>query len=260
MVRPDLLKDVLQSLDSHQYLSREDFIVQEFENRRGDPAIKIEYRYGADLVFRFGIPTQRTNDDVYRFDCFVRPGYEAVEESLGANSRTALKSELREWLSRLYQDVVSLPIERQLHEHKHAIDQLKARLTVLPDEPMSGTDVEALREGLEKLQAEFVEQLKKESADSKQLKDKVDDLTRDIDFLKRTLASMTKRQWGELLFSRFQQWRNQLPLRQIVAGTKASLKLLMPGETADVLDSVVGEVDDIADAVDEPVESEAVDE
>ena len=56
MIRPDLLKGVWQSLGLHQYLSQEDFTVQEYDNA-GDPALKIEYRYDSNLFFRFDIPT-----------------------------------------------------------------------------------------------------------------------------------------------------------------------------------------------------------
>ena len=259
MIRPDLLKDVWMALGSHRYLSQEDFKVQESKDRVGSPAVEIEYRYGTNLAFRFSIPTQRTKDDSYRFGCVVRPGYESVEETLGADSRTELESELRSWLGRLYDDVVSLPIGRQLHEHTRAIDQLKERLAVLPDEPMSRTDVEVVSEGLEKLKTEFLKQLEKESANTKQLENRVGELTRDIEFLKHTLDSMTKRQWSELLWSRVQQWRNRLPLPQIAAGAKA-LKLFMPSETLDVLESVVGEVNDVADAGDGPAECKVVDD
>ena len=260
MVRPDLLRDVSVALESHEYLSREDFIVREFTSRAGDQGLGIEYRYDAQLWFRFSIPTKRTTGaDVYRFSCTVRPGYESVEESLGADSRTGLASELRKWLCRLYEDVVSLPIGRQLHEHGLAIDKLQARLAGLPDEPMSQTDIEAYSAGLEKVKAEFLEQIEKEAVKTKQVKEEIATLTRDIEFLKRTLESLTKRKWGELLVSRMRQWGNRFPLRRIAAGVKV-LKLVVPGETSNIIESVAHEVGAIADAVDEPVESEAVDD
>ena len=258
MIRPDLLKGVWQSLGLHQYLSQEDFTVQEYDNA-GDLALKIEYRYDSNLFFRFDIPTGKTGDGNYRFNCVMRPGYESVEESLGANSRSALKSELKQWLSRLHDDVVALPIGRQLHEHEHAIEQLRERLAVLPDEPIARRDVEVFSENLEKLKAEFLEQLEKESASTKQLNEKVAELTRDIDFLKDTLGSMTKRRWIELLVSRVQRWRSRFSLPQIAAGAKA-LRLLMPSEAADVLDSVAGEVGDIAEGVEEPPDGETTEE
>ena len=258
MIRPDLLKDVLNYLQSHQYLSQEDFIIHEFEEHTGEPAVKIEYRYDGTLSLTFTIPAQRARDSgSYEFDCVVRPGYESVEESLRANGRGKLMSELRKWLDRLYEDVVSAPIGRQLHEHRHAIDQLKARLTDLPDEPMSRADVDVYRDDLERLKTELVGRLQEESANTKQLEERIEALTSDIDFLKHTLDSMTKRQWGELLSTRIHQWRNRFPLSKIAAGARV-LKLLLPGEAAD-LDAVAREVDDITDAVGDPEGSEAAD-
>ena len=81
----------------------------------------------------------------------------------------SLTSELREWLDRLYEDIVSLPIVRQFPEHARTIDQLKELLETLPDEPISQADIETYREDLEKLKAELFERLEKEVGDTEQL-------------------------------------------------------------------------------------------
>ena len=246
MIRPALLRDISVALQSHSYLSQEDFILQEFESQAGSPAIRIQCRYDTTLFFRFGIPTKRTDNDEYIFHVSVRPGHESIEESLSTRSRHELISELREWLGRLYEDMVSLPIVRQFKEHARAIDQLQERLEKMPDEPISQADIETYREDLEKLKTEIFERLEEEFDDTQQLKAKVDDLTRDIDLLKATLNSLTKRKWGELLFSRLHKWTGRVTLRQISAGTKA-LKLLIPSETADAVDTVAQELADTAE-------------
>ena len=151
-------------------------------------------------------------------------------------------------MGRLYEDVVSVPVVRKFQEHERVIHQLTARLDVLPDDPIPRTEAEAFSEGLEKLRAEILTQLEKETTDKNRLQARVDALSNDIDFLKQALESMTKRKWGELLCSRVQKWRSRVSLSQISAGTKV-LKLLMPaGETLDVLDSVTQEIDKISDA------------
>ena len=246
MIRPALLKAISVALQSHRYLSQEDFITQEFEGLARIPNFEIQYRYDTTLFFRFKIPTTRTDKDESIFSVTVRPGQESIEESLSIKSRHRLTSELEEWLGRLYEDIVSLPIGRQFQEHARAIDQLKERFATLPDEPISQADIETYREDLKKLKAELFERLEKEVGDTAQLKTKVDDLTRDIDFLKATLNSITKRKWGELLFSRLHKWDGLVTLRQISAGAKA-LKLLMPSETTDAVDAVAQEIADTAE-------------
>ncbi len=169
MIRPALLKAISAALQSHSYLSQEDFITREFKNRAGRPAIEIKYRYNTTLFFRFVIPTTRTDNDEYIFHVTVQPGHESIEESLSTKSRYELTSELREWLDRLYEDIVSLPIVRQFQEHARTIDQLKELLETLPDEPISQADIETYREDLEKLKAELFERLEKEVGDTEQL-------------------------------------------------------------------------------------------
>ena len=254
MIRPDLLKAVLDALKFQRHLDQDDFIVHELE-KGGKSHLSIDYRYDKTLFFRFRIPTERTktSDDssgAYRFYITVRPGCEAVDESFSATGRNELMSELRNWFVRLYEDVVSVPVVRQFQEHERAIHQLTTRLDVLPEEPISRSDVEVFSEGLEKLKAEILTQLEKESADKNILEARVDDLSNDIYFLKQTLESMTKRKWGELLLSRFAKWQSRFSLPQISAGAKV-LKLLIPGETFGVLDSVTQEIDKISDAADD---------
>ena len=245
MIRPSLLSDISVSLQSHTYLSQEDFITSETKTPIGGPAVEIKYRYDATLFFRFTIPTKRT-DSHYIFNFTVRPGYESIEESLIVRGRDGLTDELEQWLSRLYEDVVSLPIVRQFKEHASTINQLKERLGTMPDEPISQTDIETYSDDLEKLKTEIFDRLEKELGDTKQLKTKVGDLTRDIEFLKETLNSMTTRKWGELFLSRLQKWTGNVPWHQMSAGTKA-LKLLMPSDTADAVDTVAQAITDTAE-------------
>ncbi len=79
MIRPDLLKAIFEALQSHRYLSQEDFTVQEYANREKQPCLGIEYRYDTNLFFRFSIPIQRTRksrddgSEAYRFE-IERPG------------------------------------------------------------------------------------------------------------------------------------------------------------------------------------------
>ena len=254
MIRPDLLRAVFDALKYQQQwgLSQDDFIVHEFE-KGGQPHLGIDYRYDETLFFRFRIPTERTrtradSSEAHRFYVTARPGCEAVEESFSATGRDELVSELKDWFGRLYQDVVSVPVVRQFQEHDRAIHELTARLDVLPDEPISRTDVEVFREGLEKLKAEIVTKLEKESADKNILKARVDDLSRDIDFLKQTLKSMTKQKWGELLFSRSTRWQNLYPLVQIAS---VAMKLLGSGEAGDVPESIPQVIDSISNAADD---------
>ena len=239
MIRPDLLNAVSTALKSHRYLSQDDFSLYEFE-KAGKQNLTITYRYDRSLFLNFIIPTERirvggSSSHTYSFHVTVRPGCEAVEESFSADGRHKLVSELEEWLSRLYADVVSVPVVRQLQEHELSINQLKERLDGLPDEPISQTEVNVFNEGLEKLRAEILTRLEEECDDKQHLADEVNALSKDIDFLKQTLESMTKLAWGELLVSRFNKWQKILPLAQIAS---VAMKLLGSGEAGDVTDRV----------------------
>lgn len=258
MIRPDLLKAVTDALASHRYLTVSDFTVREYSNKEKQPCLAIEYRYDINMSFSFHIPAQRTRrsrDDLqeaYRFSCTVRPGRESAEEVIVAEERSGLLSEIRDWLRRLHDDVVSAPAVRQLSDHAAAIDQLRERLSQIPNERFSRPDVAAIDEVLERLKAETAERLKRDTEDKDELRVRVDVLTRDVEFLKKALESMTKRQWAELLATRLDSWKGRLNLKQLSAGARV-LKVMMG--SGDPLDSIAEAIDGIADAVDKTTDS-----
>jgi len=115
MVHADLLKAVVDTLDSHRYLSHEDFILAEYKNHEKEPCLSIKYRYQSNLFFKFSFLTkeprrpQHEGIEAYRFGCTIRPGREAVEEELSVEERSGLIQELQDWLPRLYHAIVSAP-------------------------------------------------------------------------------------------------------------------------------------------------------
>jgi hypothetical protein len=102
MIHPDLLKAVVDTLDSHRYLSHEDFILAEYENHEKEPCLSIKYRYQSNLFFNFSLLTEETRRpqhggiEVYRFGCTIRPGRETVEEERSIEERSGLIQELQD--------------------------------------------------------------------------------------------------------------------------------------------------------------------
>jgi hypothetical protein len=264
MIRPDLIKAVSEALSSHQYLALEDFVVSEYANKEGDPCLLIEYRVDKKLLFKFHVPTKRTStgefgSDAYRFHCTMRPGREAMQESLFADERSGLLSEIRTWLGRLYDDVMAMPTERRFQEHAKAIDDLAARLASVPDELLSSDDISQFNDGLERLRTHLTEELKHHAKDKEELRTRIQELTNDIDFLKVTLESLTKRQWSEVLASRMQRWTSRFSLKHLSAGARIA-GLLLPPEAAGALSGVAQVLDGISSAVDGEVRSTSPEE
>jgi hypothetical protein len=104
------------------------------------------------------------------------------------------------------------------------------------------------REALDRIKADFSEQLQHETADKEEFTKRVDELGRDIEFLKQCLESVTKRRWGEMLVVRLSKWRDKFSLRQIAAGTRVLNKLLPTGLSVE-LDAVAEVVDGVADVI-----------
>jgi anti-sigma factor RsiW len=159
-------------------------------------------------------------------------------------------AEVEAWLTRLYDDVVATPAERRFQEHAKSIDEITARLNGLPDEPLTQSDIKAFSDGLETLKAELSEELRRHAQDKDELQQRVQQMTHDIEFLRTTLASMTKRQWAELFVARLEKWKDRFSLKQLSAGARVA-KLLLPAGADEAIDSVTQVIDGIAEVVDE---------
>jgi len=113
MIHPDLLKAVVDTLDSHRYLSHEDFILAEYENHEKESCLSIKYRYQSNLFFNFSLLSkeprlsQHEGIEAYQFGCTIRPGRETVEEERNVEERSGLIQELQDWLRRLYNAIMS---------------------------------------------------------------------------------------------------------------------------------------------------------
>jgi hypothetical protein len=186
MIRSALLNAVLGALGSHPYLALDDFNIQEYPGKQtGEPCLRIVYRCNPNFYFRFHIPTSKSKGsgsgyEQYWFNCTMSPGRESVEETLNSEERRGLLSEIAQWLNRLYEDILSAPVVRQFEAHSSAIEELKQRLEDLPDDPISRDDLTEYSEALERVKLELTEQLKQQTIDKDELKQKVEELGRDI--------------------------------------------------------------------------------
>lgn len=257
MIRSGLMKVVLDVLGAHPYLALEDFQLKEFASRNGEPCLSVTYRYNQKWYFSFHIPTakKKLGDSIsehYWFTCTMSPGREAAEETINAEERRGLLVEIEDWVKRLYEDIVSAPVVRQFEAHSSALQELKERIEQLPDEPLSRDDMAQFHQDLDHVKAEIAEQLKKEITDKAELKRKIDELGKDIEFLKRAIESLTKRQWGEMLFVRLRKWK--FSLRQLASGARV-LKSLLPADVSDELDVVADVANGLADVLEKKPQS-----
>ncbi len=159
-------------------------------------------------------------------------------------------AELHSWQNRVYEDVVSTPVLKQLQHHSMALEEIEKRLAALPDEPASDDEIAELRDALDRLKDEFSQQLAEQALEQEEFENRVQALETDIQLLKETLETTTKRKWGLMFFTRCQKWRDKFSLRQIGSGARALSKALPQG-ISEELDIVQEAADRTADVIEE---------
>ena len=167
-----------------------------------------------------------------------------------AEGRSQLVDELRYWQDRVYEDLISTPVLKQFLDYSRTLDEIKERLKGLPDEPASDNEVVELREELDRLKEDFLQQLAEQNLNKQELDKRVQTLENDIQILKQALQTTTKRQWGLMLFMRWQKWREKLSLRQLGTGARVLSKALPEG-VSEELDLIRNVADGAADVIDE---------
>jgi hypothetical protein len=249
MARSTLKKSVLSILNSHPYLAVEDFEITEYADNYRKRNLKILYICCTQWKFIFRIPDNKNSQGLYEFACSVSPGMYAEEESLSAIEESGLTAEIRSWMQRLYDDIVSTPIVRQLQIHSSDIEQLRERLDQVPDELLTRDELSEFREALDRIKEDLTAELQSVISDRDELQQRVNELSSDVKFLKDSLESFTKRQWGSAFAVRLSKWRDKLSLKQIVGGVRMLKHLLPPdqSEGLDILCDVVGSVAEVVD-------------
>lgn len=236
-IRPDMFSDVRVALGHHQYLLVDDFTLEESSSREGNPAVKVKYRGNDAFSFWFHVPDKKT-DGEYKFTLEMKPGENAVTEVAVVNGRWKVMEEIKSWVDRVYRDIVGAPLLRKFKQHGDAIDELKKQLGDLPDEAWTRDEIISFEERLTSVKAELLQELKGVTEDKDMLKARVEALTRDIEFLKQSLDSTTKKTWGQLAMSRIWKWKESWNVKNITMATRL-VRLAAPEAVGEELDKVV---------------------
>jgi archaellum component FlaC len=255
MIRNDLYVNVSKELSSHPFLDREDFSVDEIENKEKEPCLSIVYRTDPNFYFIFHIPTAKKrlpneSYENYWYECRMRPGHESVEELMQVGGHRGLLTEIQEWMKRLYEDIVSAPVARQLKAQDSTINQIRERLEQLPNELLSRDEIIQFRDDLDRIKAEFTAQLQQTTTDKTELTGRIDELNNDIQFLKQTLESLTKRQWGEVFWVRARKWTQKysVAIPPLAAGLRL-FKGFLPENLSNTLKNVADSLEGATDVI-----------
>jgi hypothetical protein len=215
----ELLLQELRDIISDSKFSYHDF---EIENVN---YFKVTYKYQPDLSFTI----ESTYDEKNIIS--IIPGKIWETERTEVKGSSSIKNTFKEWLDNIWKKIMIDPVHRILEEQKFKVDEILNAIKDFPDEYFTVNEAEELREKLDDLEKNMMENLQNTITDKKELEAEIKSLHNEINTLKTTLTSFKKPKWFQSLGTRIGVWlsdpKNQQSLLQ---GAVALKKLISKNE------------------------------
>ena len=146
------------------------------------------------------------------------------------NSWNSALDVVSDWVDRVYFETIRHPIARMIVELDEEMEGILKHINQLPNEYFTKEEGENLIDRLNELESRFkayFEQLEEENAD---VKTQVRELTKDMEFLRASVFSVTQKKWSRIFANRLGRLLNS-PAGQAVlsSGVSTLIKGLLEG-------------------------------
>lgn len=146
MVRLAFLNEIRGVLENHEGFRAEDFdltegsTVMQTQPRRTLETVTIEYLFAPGFSFR--IVVKEGHGSVTSFTFTASPGDVSKQQTGNAANRDHLSSALSQWLDRLHEELVLVPVNRQIQEQRQRVETLgEGTINCVPREFTVSLDV-----------------------------------------------------------------------------------------------------------------------
>jgi hypothetical protein len=230
MLRNALLIEINQMISSITYFSENDFLITNSINKDGMYVLEIEYRFDSNYKFTAWIPKQKSKESYadYKVGTTESPGEISNTEFLAYTGKRDLFNGIQAWLTRVRDDLLAIPKQRQTSDQKAQLDEILTELPELDDEYFSPEEILRLKQKLDELEGRLAENIMMTVTDQKEQKEKLKSLEEDIIMLKGKLGSHKKRGWAGTVSLRLIRWaEDPINQRVLTSGAQATKELLL---------------------------------
>jgi hypothetical protein len=224
-------KAIQESLNT-QNLSNDDFKI----DVSGVNEVRVNITYLFDNTYYFNL---KIGESI----TFNRsPGPMTMKQSGVIDKKDVIFSYIRGWLDNIENEIIAAPGLRELVQHRSEVDKklsdLEEKFNGIGQEEFSKDEIIEFKSRLDEFRDEFTKKLEEEVQDKAQLQSEIRSITKEIDFLKSQIDSLSKGNWAKALFVRAMNWRKRNPK---VMGALVSLtsEMLPEGVKEHISDEVV---------------------
>lgn len=243
MIREKFLKDISTTINNHKRFESYDFDITPYsQNKSGPTKLKITYKMSPKYQIEIVIPNTKTKvqgayveSDEYVFKCDKCPGKVAYQESINCNGEEDLHKNLKIWLDCIWDELVSNPILKSIKSQEEKVEELFKKFDLIDDEPFNSQEVEELRKKLDDLESMLKTEIESSKKNKEELENEIDNLHSDIETLKVTINSFTRKGWIKSFTTKIFKWTSNSENRKMLKDGYTLIKEILPDNLVNVI-------------------------
>ena len=230
MLRPNVLTSVADALGKTPALYAGDFSIESADWQSKGSILTLTYRHSERYRFVATIGDDVGSEE-FKIGYKVSPGILNDSERGSVEALELLLNEITAWVKRIKQDLEFLPLYRLIEQQQAQIDAVLEKLSDAPDEQFTVLEIEDLRSKLEQLRHLFEESIERSNTTQAETKAKLAALNAEIELLRTTLVSQSKRNWWSSFKAKTAKWSRDPDNAQLLkSGAEVVKALLLPAE------------------------------
>lgn len=224
MVRTSFLNEVTNTVSASGFFDITDFEVTTKEES-GTYKLTIQYKYDSRFWYVAWIPIDKSSDK--KMSATMVPGELNWKESHPLYGKSGLSSSISEWVARLKEELLAIPVYRQVDEQRKSLEEMFERLQNMENVSFSREEAEELKAELDKLREQMIEHIKASSENQAAQNQKIQSVINDVDALKVSVDALSKPNWARAALTRFYKWTKDPENRKLIKdGVEVTTKLL----------------------------------
>jgi hypothetical protein len=221
MVRTSFLNEIHNAISATNFLDVIDFDIVT-EEKQSYYYLLIKYKYATSFCYAANIPT--SGDDITFTSC---PGEINKKESGKVSSKYGLSRSISEWLGRVKEELLAIPVHRQADEQRRVVEEMLNRLQNVEDVAFTREEAEELRVELDKLKQQMINHIKASTQSQAEQNAKIQTISNDVDALKANVDILNKPNWARAAISRLYKWSRDPENRGLIKDSvEVATKLL----------------------------------
>lgn len=227
-------KYLLGPIKSSKYFELTDFTwSQSVEQKSSSSAehILITLQFRPNPEFKLLFKYFALNKGEYHWTAM--PGRHFVKESASSTNRDDLINTTSNWLTDLWNELNTGPISRHLNESQKRISELVEQIESMNEEELESFNLGDAEQRINDLEELLMTHIEASELEQKQRDEQIAILERDVDFLRRTVSTMSKKGWLMSFVSRAGKWATTEEGTKLLTETVKLVNKALPESTCE---------------------------